>query len=260
VITSPLRFLGHHAVSAAREVGGLALVTARALAALPRLDRHEFVRSLVRFGFDSLPLGLLVSVFTGGILVLVANLNVARFGARAIVGWAAGYTVLREFGPLFVALVMTGRVGARNAAELASMSIGGQLEGLRGVGVDPFALLVAPRVLASTIGIGLLGAVCSLAAVVFGAIFGQLMIDVPIDQFFRAFEALLDWRDLAAALIKVFAFGSTIALVSTRCGLNARGGAQAVGRAAALAVVSSSAVVLTALDWVLTVGIERVLG
>ncbi len=259
MIGAPLRLLGRHARTLARELGGTALVAARTIAALPRLDRREFLRSLVRFGYDSLPLGLVISIFTGGILVLVADLNVARFGARALVGWAAGYTVLREFGPLFVALVMTGRVGARNAAELASLSIGGQLEGLRGVGVDPFALLVAPRLLASTLGVGLLGAICSLAAVGFGAVFGQLMIAVPIDQFFRSFEELLGWRDLVAALVKTLAFGTTIALVSTRCGLSARGGAQAVGRAAAQAVVVSSAV-LTGLDWLLTLGIERTLG
>ena len=245
--------------SGVREAGGLAVVVARAVRALGQLDRREFTRSLVRFGYDSLPLGVLVSIFTGGILVLLANLNVQRFGARAIVGWAAGYTVLREFGPLFVALVMTGRVGARNAAELASMSIGGQLEGLRGVGVDPFALRVAPRLAASTVGVGLLGAVCSLVSVVAAAFFSHTMLDIDVSQFFRSFQALLSWRDLVATLIKTLSFGATIALVSTRCGLIARGGAQAVGRAAALAVVSSSAI-LTALDWVLTIGIEKVIG
>jgi phospholipid/cholesterol/gamma-HCH transport system permease protein len=242
-----------------RQAGGLALVTARAVRSLARLDRHELIRSLVRFGYDSLPLGALVSIFTGGILVLLADLNVSRYGARAIVGWAAGYTVLREFGPLFVALVMTGRIGARNAAELASMSIGGQLEGLRGVGVDPFALLVAPRVAASTIGVGLLGCACSLVSIVSAGIFGKLMLDIDLGLFFRSFGALLSWRDLVACLIKTCAFGATIALVSTRCGLSARGGAQAVGRAAALAVVSSSAI-LTALDWVLTVALVKVIG
>lgn len=242
-----------------RQLGGLVLVVGRAARAVRDLDRREFVRSLVRFGFDSLPLGIVVSIFTGAILVLLASLNVQRYGARAIVGWAAGYTVLREFGPLFIALVMTGRVGARNAAELASMSINGQLEGLRGVGVDPFALLVAPRVVASTVGIGLLGAVCSLVAVLFSALFAQVALDIELGLFFRSFAELLGWRDLAATVIKTVAFGATIALVSTRCGLMARGGALAVGRAAALSVVSSSAI-LTALDWVLTVGIEKVLG
>ncbi len=242
-----------------RHTGGLALVTVRAVRALPHLDRREFVRSLVRFGFDSLPLGAVVAIFTGGILVILADLNVARYGARAVVGWAAGYTVLQEFGPLFTALVMTGRVGARNAAELASMNIGGQLEGLRGVGVDPFALLVAPRVAASTVGVGLLGLVCALIAIVSSALFGKLMLNLDVGMFFRSFEELLAWGDLVVCAVKTMAFGAIIALVSTRAGLGARGGAQAVGRAAASSVVSASAV-LVAVDWVLTVLLHRVLG
>ena len=259
MIARPFRFVGRVGANVLRQVGGLVLVVARTARAFAHLDRHEFTRSLVRFGYDSLPLGTLVSIFTGGILVLVANLDVQRYGARAIVGWAAGYTILREFGPLFVALVMTGRVGARNAAELASMNIGGQLEGLRGVGVDPYALLIAPRVAASTVGVGLLGAVCSLVSVFAAAVFSHTMINVDVGLFFRSFSALLGWRDLVATIIKTLAFGGTIALVSTRCGLMARGGAQAVGHAAALSVVSSSAI-LTAIDWLLTLGIEKVIG
>lgn len=243
--------------STVRHTGGLAVVTARAVRAMAHLDRREFVRSLVRFGFDSLGLGVLVSIFTGGILVILADLNVARYGARAVVGWAAGYTVLQEFGPLFVALVMTGRVGARNAAELASMNIGGQLEGLRGVGVDPFALLVAPRVAASMVGIGLLSIFCALVAIVASAVFGKLMLAIDVGMFFRSFEELLAWTDLVVCAVKAMVFGAIIALVSTRAGLGARGGAQAVGRAAASSVVSSSAV-LVVVDWVLTVLLHRV--
>ena len=63
MIGSLLRLLGRNTTALAREVGGTALVAARTVAALPRLDRREFVRSLVRFGYDSLPLGLVISIF-----------------------------------------------------------------------------------------------------------------------------------------------------------------------------------------------------
>jgi phospholipid/cholesterol/gamma-HCH transport system permease protein len=138
------------------------------------------------------------------------------------------------------------------------MSIGGQLEGLRGVGVDPFALLVAPRVAASTVGVGLLGTVCALIAVLSSAVFGKLMLDLDVGLFFRSFSELLSWADLLVCLVKTLVFGAIIALVSTRAGLGARGGAQAVGHAAASSVVSSSAV-LVAVDWVLTVLLAKVL-
>jgi len=188
--------------------------------------------------------------------VLLANVNVQRYGARSILGWRRGYSVLREFGPLLTALVMTGRVGARNAAELASLSLGGQLEGLRGVGVDPFALpgraqgggqrarhrgagaLVQPRC----------GAECRRLRPALGRRRGP---DV-LPQLSPPCSAGGTW---SLRTVKTVAFGTTISLVSTRCGLAARGGAQAVGHAAAQAVVASAAV-LTALDWLLTLAME----
>lgn len=228
------------------------------LRAVARLDYQETIRSLVRYGYDSIGLGIILSIFIGGILVFLANVQVQKFGARSVLGWAAGYSLLREFGPLVIALAMTGRVGARNAAELASMKLGGQIEGLRGLGVDPYGLLVAPRWLASSIGIGLLGAFCIGLSVVSAAVFGQIVIDVESGAFFRSFAKLLTWRDLAASLIKMFAFGGAIALISTRCGLVAQGGARATGRAAALAVVASAACV-SVFDWILTIGLNAVL-
>ncbi len=138
------------------------------------------------------------------------------------------------------------------------MNIGGQLEGLRGVGVDPFALLVAPRVIASTIAIAALGLVVNLVAVFSAAFFGQLIIAVDPGSFFRSLEQMLGWRDALAGSAKMVAFGLTISLISTRAGLVARGGARAVGRVAAVAVVASSAL-LTALDYGITVALERVL-
>lgn len=258
MIARPLRSFGRLGLELGRQVGGLGLVFARSARALPRLDPRELVRSIVHFGYDALPLAVALGAFIGAILVLFANVNVQRYGAKSLLGWAAGYTVLREFGPLVTALVMTGRVGARNAAELASMSIGGQLEGLRGVGVDPFELLVAPRVIASAFAVTALGLVANLVAVVAAAWFGQLVVEVEAESFLRSFELMLTWRDVAAGVIKMVAFGATISLVSTRAGLLARGGARAVGRVAATAVVASSAV-LTALDWGLTIALEGVL-
>lgn len=250
--------IGRFGLTVTRGLGGLALVVGRTVRALPRLSPRELLRSLVHFGWGSLPLALLVAFFTGGILVLVTIATVQRFGARSLFGWAAGYALLREFGPLFIGLVMAGRIGARNAAELASMSIGGQLEGLRGLGVDPFALLVGPRLVASAIAVAAIGAVAVLVSVLVSALFGRIWIGVELGSFFRSFDELLGWKDLAAAVVKMVAFGSIIALVSTHRGLAARGGAQAVGRAAAQAVVASSAFISFA-DWVLTMALSEIL-
>ena len=239
-------------------LGSMGLVLARTVRALPRLDPREVVRSLVGFGYDALALSAVLGVFTGFILVLFSNLIVARFGVKSLFGWASGYAVLREMGPLVTALVMAGRIGARNAAELGVMRIGGQLEGLRGVGVDPFALLVAPRVVASALAVTALGVVASLVAIAASIAFGWAVSAIEPSTYLMSFEARIHLPDLLAALVKLFIFGATISLVSTQSGLQAHGGARAVGEVAAKAVVASAAA-LTALDWLITFVTEQVL-
>lgn len=253
---NPVATLGGFGLDTASHAGGLAFILGRTAAALPRLDRRELLRSLVRFGQASLPLGAVVAAFVGAILVSQTSFYVRRFGAREVLGWAAGYAILREFGPLIVTLVMAGRIGARNAAELASLGIGGQLEGVRGAGVDLFRVLVAPRIVAATLAMALVGTVCSLAAIVVGSVSGATLLDVPMRTFYGAFRDYLSTADVAFGLAKDTAFGLAIAIVSTHAGLRARGGAAAVGRAAAMAVVWSAAIVAL-LDYVITETLGR---
>ena len=239
------------AAEAFRETGALGFIAARTFRALPRLDPKEVLRAAAAFGSDALSLALVIGIFVGFILVLFSNLVVSRFGVRSLFGWASGYAVLRELGPLVTSLVMCGRIGARNAAELGAMKIGGQLEGLTGVGVDPFAFLVAPRVLASALAVTALGVISSLTAIVSSIGFGFIISGIEPSTFMMSFTARVHPADLAAALVKLSVFGTAISLVSTQTGLTARGGARAIGSVAAQAVVQSAAA-LTCLDWGIT--------
>ena len=252
------RRAGRYALAAARAVGALGLVATRTLLHLPRIDRREFFRAIVHFGFRSLPLTLGVAALTGAIVVLQAGAYAERFGARQYSGWAGGYAVLWEFGPLLLGLMMGARIGARNAAELALLKVNGQIEGLRGISLDPFGLLVAPRVVASAISVVALSTITFLFAVVCEAIAAYFMMKLPIRVFFGAFADMLWWGDFVGGICKSLAYGIAISLVSTTVGLGAWGGARGVGRAAARSVVFSCFSIF-ALDFVLTPPLARLL-
>ncbi|WP_257446182.1 MlaE family ABC transporter permease [Archangium lipolyticum] len=250
-MSGTLVWLGQEALGAVRAVGALAIVLARTVLGLWRMDRRELLRGLEEFGWGSLPLTLAVAALTGATVVVQTSLYVQRFGARAFLGWAAGYAVLWEFGPLLLGLVMAARLGARNAAELATMQVGGQLEGLRGIGLDPFAVLVAPRVVAMTVSVTGLSTLTFLVAVLFEAVAAFFTLGLPVRAFFDSFERMLHATDVLGGVVKSGAFGLAIALVSTAVGIRARGGARAVGQAAAGAVVMGCAAIFL-LDFLLT--------
>ncbi|GHG77287.1 ABC transporter permease [Comamonas sp. JC664] len=246
-----LTALGRKGLDAVRGAGALALVVGRTLLALPKLERRELGRALVQFGYGSLPLALATAALAGIIVVLQSGIYVQRLGARAFLGWAAGYGVMWEFGPLLLGLIMSARIGARNAAELALMQVGGQIEGLRGIGLDPFAILVAPRVVAMEVSMLALSTFTFLVAILFESVAALLTLGLPIRVFFGTFAQMLGPWDVLGGVVKTGTFGLAISLLSTTVGLSARGGAQAVGQAAASAVVQGCAAIFI-LDFVLT--------
>lgn len=254
-----LVFLGRGLLRGIRVVGDVALVLARTLLSLSRLDRVELVRDLFHFGFRSLPLALVVAVVTGATAIIQTSLYTERFGARGYLGWAAGYAVLHEFGPLLLGLLLAARVGARNAAELATLTVGDQLLGLRGIGVDPFALLVAPRVVAITVSAALLSGLVFAVAIALEALSALWLLHLPLRVFGDNLASMVGVADFAAGLIKTTAFGLAMALLSTSAGMRAVGGARAVGDAAASAVVRSCAAIFL-LDFALTAVLRGVLG
>lgn len=248
---APVIWVGRMTLPWVRGLGAMALVLGRTLAHLTSMSWRECLRSLVLYGTQSLRLSLGIGTLAGATVVIQAGIYAERFGARQYLGWAAGYAVLWEFGPLLLGLVMAGRVGARNAAELALLKVNGQLEGLRGIALDPYGLLIAPRVVASALAITALANVTYFVAVVWETVAAYFAMRLPARVFMSSFSDMLRWNDLTGSLLKTFAFGLAIAVISTAVGLGTKGGARGVGRAAASAVVLSCAAIFT-LDFLLT--------
>lgn len=252
----PLRLLGAFSMASARLAGGLALVAGRTVWHLPRLDLRETARALVLFGYRSLPLTFGIATLTGMTVVFQAGVYAEKFGARLYAGWAGAYAVLWEFGPILLGQLMAARIGARNAAELALLKVNGQIEGLRGISLDPFGLLVAPRVVASAVAVSCLASVTFLVAILWEVVAAYFTLHLPLRVFLEAIADMIRPADFLGGLIKATAFGIAISIVSTTVGLSAQGGARGVGRAAARAVVYSSAAIF-ALDFLLTAPLAR---
>src|SRR5580700_9325026 len=109
------------------------------------MDRGELAKNLYKMAVKSLPIVVITALFTGAIMVIQAAPIVLRLGATGLLGWAAGFGTLREIAPLLTALMISGRVGANNAAELGTMVVTEQLDALRVLAIDPISFLILPR-------------------------------------------------------------------------------------------------------------------
>ncbi len=245
--------LGAAVLGLANEVGGTGVLAGRVLARLfpPRIDRLELTRNLHRMGVASVAITSATAIFVGGIMVIQAAPMVQRFGVKELVGWGAGFATLREVGPLLIALVFNGRVGANNTAELASMTVTDQIDALRALVIDPITYLVVPRVLSMILMITVLTVIGDGVAM-FGAMgAAKVLLDVDPRVFLRSLVTLLEPWDLLSGLVKASLFGTVIALVSSHYGLSVKGGAPGVGRAVTASVVASATGIF-ALDYLFT--------
>jgi phospholipid/cholesterol/gamma-HCH transport system permease protein len=236
--------LGKGFLSLAAIVGGMGLLLLRVGARLfpPRVDGRELWRNLYKMSVKSLPIVIVTALFTGGITVIQAAPVVERLGAQGLLGWAAGFSVLREIAPLLTALMISGRVGANNAAELGTMVVTEQTDALRVLAIDPISFLVIPRFVGIIVTLFTMTLFADLLALFGAAYAGQLLVGVsPISFYHGVTSGLLGMRDVANGLVKAVSFGFIIALSSCHFGLSTTGGAPGVGKSVNATVVASAA-------------------
>jgi len=239
-----------------RDIGGILILALHVLRALVPtrktwFDLKETVKNLHKMGNRSVPIVVLTAFFAGGLMMLQSGPFVKRFGATGLAGWGAGYAILREIGPILIALMFSGRVGANNTAELSTMTVTEQLDGLRALAIDPIRFLVVPRVVAMMITLVALTIIGDLVALVGASLVAKAMLGIDWATMYYSFADNLKPYDFLHGVGKSVAFGLAIALTSCYFGVTVRGGAVGVGKAVNAAVVSA-AVSIMLLDFFLT--------
>jgi phospholipid/cholesterol/gamma-HCH transport system permease protein len=252
-LRAPIETFGSTAMEVARAAGGITILAARVLRCLvpPSMDGRELVRNMYRMGNRSVPIVALTAFFVGGIMVIQAGMYVKQFNAAGLVGWGAGYAIFREIGPVLIALMFSGRVGSNNTAELGTMTVTEQLDGLRALAIDPIRYLIVPRVVAMMVMLFILTVLGDLVSIAGGALFSTLLLNLEFSTFYYSLIDNLNWTDFVHGLVKSAVFGLSIALTSCYFGVSVRGGATGVGRAVNAAVVAA-AVSIMLLDFFLT--------
>jgi phospholipid/cholesterol/gamma-HCH transport system permease protein len=217
-----------------------------------RMDRDELLGNLHRMGVKSLPIVIVTALFTGGIMVIQAAPLVERLQAHGLLGWGAGFGTLREIAPLLTALMINGRVGANNTAELGTMVVTEQVDALRVLAIDPIDFLVTPRFVAIVVTLFVSTVFADVLALFGAALVGDALLGVAPTVFFNGLTSgLLGVGDVTSGLIKSVMFGAVIGLSSCQFGLGVRGGAPGVGKAVNSTVVASAAGVFI-LDYIVS--------
>jgi phospholipid/cholesterol/gamma-HCH transport system permease protein len=250
----PVARVGSAFLRAMSSVGAMGVLLGRIVQRMLRLnfDYEELIRNLYRMGVRSMPIVVVTALFTGGIMVIQAAPVVQRYGVHQLLGWGAGFGTLREIGPLLVALMISGRVGANNTAELGTMVVTEQVDALRALAIDPVSFLLVPRFIGIVVTL-FLSTIFAVGLALFGAAYvGWALLGVTPVAFYHGLTGgLLGVGDLLHGLVKSVVFGIIIALSSCQFGIATTGGAPGVGRSVNATVVVS-AMGIFVLDYVVS--------
>jgi phospholipid/cholesterol/gamma-HCH transport system permease protein len=241
-----LAALGRGSIVVCRTVGGIALFALTGVTDVfrPPFYGRLFTRALMEIGWFSLPVVALTAVFTGMVLALQSSTGLSRFSAETAMPTLVVLSITRELGPVLAGLMVSGRVGAAMAAEIGTMRVSDQIDALTTLSTDPMKYLVAPRLLAGTIALPLLVLVADLLGVFGGFFVATIKLGFGPATYIMATLANMQTQDVVSGLVKASVFGFLIALMGCYHGYNSRGGAQGVGAATTLAVVSASVLIL----------------
>jgi phospholipid/cholesterol/gamma-HCH transport system permease protein len=199
--------------------------------------RPHLLPQMRKLGVDSVPVALFIAVFTGMVLALLSSYMFTRAIPLYFVGTLVTKAVMLELGPVLTGMALAGRVGANVAAELGTMRVTEQVDALETLAISPHAYLVTPRVLAATLMFPVVTALAITVGVVSGWLTAVNLLDLSTSEFLRGAQQFYKFKDIWFGLVKSASFGTAVATMGCFQGLQARGGAEGVGKATRYSVV-----------------------
>lgn len=237
------------------DIGRFTILMSSAFLSLREMRTYwqNFLIQLVQIGIDSIPIVVLAAAFSGAVTtVQTAYQLVSPLIPPKIIGAVVVPSLTMELGAVVTGFILSGRVGARIAAELGTMRVTEQIDALEAMGLNSVGYLIVPRVLAGIVMVPVLYVAACLVGVFGGIAAAELTGVVSTGEFIQGAREHWNFFGPYFGLIKAFVFGFLITAVSCYIGYYTNGGADGVGRSTTRAAVMSCVLILVA-DLILAV-------
>ena len=213
--------------------------------------RKQLVLEMEKVGVNSIWLVLIISLFVGAVVAIQTKFNMeSPLLPMYLVGVASRDSLILEFSPTMLSLILAGKVGSSISSEIGSMRITEQIDALEIMGINSASFLILPKIIATTFFFPFL-IIISMSVGMIGAWLGGLSADVTTAEFLHGLKYGFNSFYVTYAIIKTVLFAFIISSVSAYFGYHTKGGAIAVGKSNTQAVVSSSILILI-FNYVLT--------
>ncbi|MGD2294240.1 MAG: ABC transporter permease [Candidatus Aminicenantes bacterium] len=210
-------------------------------------EKRIFLQQLEEIGVKSLPIVTVTAAFGGLVFGLQTYVGFSRYvghGSEAYSGPIISLGLSKELIPVFVGLMLSGRVGSSMAAEIGTMKITEQIDALFSLGADPNRYLVVPRTLACIVMLPLLTLFGDFVGILSGFFYNIVLMGVNRHIYITNTLTYFEMWDVVTGLIKAVFFGVIIAIIGCWQGFRTEAGAEGVGKATTRAAVIASILIL----------------
>ena len=208
------------------------------------LPKREISANLYKSGVRAMPVTALVGFLIGVVLSYLSALQLKQFGADIFIVNIIGLGIVRELGPVLVAILVAGRSGSAMTAQLGVMRVTEEIDALSTMGVARGLRLIFPKVVALTIAMPLLTLWATAIALSGGMVSAQMQLDISYGFFFQTLPRVVPAANLWIGLAKGAVFGMFVALVACHFGLRVRPNTESLSSNTTAAVVTAITVVI----------------
>jgi phospholipid/cholesterol/gamma-HCH transport system permease protein len=244
VVGSATIGIGRHLADFVALIGQFVLNLLHVMRYPADLPRREISANLYKSGVRAMPVTALVGFLIGVVLSYLSALQLKQFGADIFIVNIIGLGLVRELGPVLVAVLVAGRSGSAMTAQLGVMRVTEEIDALATMGVPRGLRLIFPKVVALTIVMPLLTLWATAIALVGGMVSAQLQLDISYGFFFQTLPRAVPVANLWIGLAKGTVFGMFVALVACHFGLRVRPNTESLSSNTTAAVVTAITLVI----------------
>ena len=214
-----------------------------------KFTKWRILKQLILKDIDALIIGSIgivsfISFFVGGVVAIQTALNLENpLLPKNLIGFATRQSVILEFAPTFISVIMAGKVGSYITSSIGTMRVTEQIDALEVMGINTYNYLIFPKIISLSLYpliicvsmfLGIFG---GYIACVYGGFSSSADFVEGIQMDFIPFH-------VGYAFIKTLFFSFILATIPAYHGYFMTGGALEVGKASTVSFVWTSVVII----------------
>lgn len=214
-----------------------------------KMTKYSVLRSLIvqevnDLGVRSVGIIVFISLFIGAVVTIQTALNFSNpLIDDSLIGFAARQSIILEFSPTLISIIMAGKVGSYITSSIGTMRVTEQIDALEVMGINSLNYLVFPKIVAMFIYPFLIS-ISMFVGIVGAYIAGVYGGFLSSEDFFTGLKEDFIPFQMVYAFIKSFVFAMILATIPSYHGYYMKGGALEVGKASTTSFVWTSIVII----------------